>query len=48
MRVKQSGMTLTIIGEADEPFASVLEPSNQNNDLFNDSEVNSKNLPSTL
>jgi hypothetical protein len=41
-------MTLTIIGEADEPaFASVLEPSNQNNDLFNYSEVNSKNLPST-
>lgn len=41
-------MTLTIIGEDDEPaFASVLEPSNQNSDLFSYPPVNNKNLPST-
>lgn len=47
IRSKQPGMTLTIIGEDEEPaFASVLEPSNQNEDLFNFSGVNSQNLPS--
>lgn len=38
-------MTLTIIGEDEEPFyASVLEQSNKNNDLFNYDEVKNNNL----